>query len=310
MKILRTPEERFRNLPDYPFAPHYIDIDDMRMHYVDEGPADADPVLLLHGEPSWAYLYRHMIPPIAEAGLRAIAPDLIGFGKSDKPSAQSDYSYEKHVAWMKQFLEKLDLRNITLVCQDWGSLIGLRLAAENEEHFDRIVLANGGLPTGDRNMPMAFRIWRAFARFSPWFPIGRIIQSATVSNLSPGVVGAYDAPFPDSTYKAGTRAFPRLVPTTPDDPAAPANRAAWEVFRSWQKPFLTAFSDRDAITRGADKAFLELVPGAKDQPHTTIRNAGHFLQEEKGPELAKVIIYFVKSQSNQALNAPDVGTCP
>ncbi len=268
----------------------------MRMHYVDEGSPDADPVLLLHGEPSWSFLYRHMIPPIVGANLRAIAPDLIGFGKSDKPTAQGDYSYERHVAWMKRLLEIQDLRNITLVCQDWGSLIGLRLAAENEERFDRIVLANGGLPTGDGKMPAVFRIWRAFARFSPWFPIGRIVQSGTVAELSPDIVAAYDAPFPDATYKAGTRAFPKLVPTTPEDPAAPANRAAWEVFGSWQKPFLTAFSNRDPITRGLDKAFVERVPGAKDQPHTNIKNAGHFLQEEKGPELASVVIDFVKSQ--------------
>ncbi len=296
MKILRTPDERFLNLPGYDFEAHYTDVGDMRMHYVDEGPVDADPVLLLHGEPSWSYLYRTMIPPLVEGGHRAIAPDLIGFGKSDKPVAQNDYSYEKHVAWIKQFIKKLNLRNITLVCHDWGSLIGLRLAAENEDRFDRIVLANGGLPTGDGKMPPAFRIWRAFARFSPWFPIGRIVQSGTVSELSPEIVAAYDAPFPDSTYKAGTRAFPRLVPTATDDPAAPANRAAWEVFRNWRKPFLTAFSNRDPITRGLDKAFVERVPGAKDQPHTTIRNAGHFLQEEKGPELATIVIDLVKGQ--------------
>jgi len=296
MKILRTPDERFQNLPDYPFAPHYVDVDDMRMHYVDEGSPDADPVLLLHGEPSWSFLYRHMIPPIVGANLRAIAPDLIGFGKSDKPTAQGDYSYERHVAWMKRLLEIQDLRNITLVCHDWGSLIGLRLAAENEERFDRIVLTNGGLPTGDGKIPAIFRIWRAFARFSPWFPIGRIVQAGTVSELSPDIVAAYDAPFPDATYKAGTRAFPKLVPTTPQDPAAPANRAAWQVFDGWQKPFLTAFSNRDPITRGLDKAFVDRVPGAKHQPHTNIKNAGHFLQEEKGPELASVVIDFVKSQ--------------
>ncbi len=296
MKILRTPEQRFLNLPGYDFEARYIEIGDLRMHYIDEGPKDADPVLLLHGEPSWSYLYRTMIPPIVEAGLRAIAPDLIGFGKSDKPAEQSEYSYERHVAWMRGFLESLDLRIITLVCQDWGSLIGLRLAAENEERFDRIVLANGGLPTGDQNMPMAFRVWRAFARFSPWLPIGRLIQVGTVSKLPPEVVAAYDAPFPDSSYKAGARAFPRLVPTTPDDPAAPANRAAWDVFRNWHKPFLTSFSDGDPITRGLDKVFVKRVPGAKNQPHTTIKGAGHFLQEEKGPEFAKVIIDFLKSQ--------------
>ena len=294
MKVLRTPDDRFGNLPDYDFAPHYTDVDELRMHFVDEGPADTQPVLLLHGEPSWSYLYRHMIPPIVSAGLRAVAPDLIGFGKSDKPGSLDDYSYEKHVGWMKLFIDKLDLGNITLVCQDWGSLIGLRLAAENEARFTGIVLANGGLPTGDRAMPAAFRVWRAFARFSPWFPIGRIIQSATVTQLEPDEVAAYDAPFPDSSYKAGARAFPRLVPTTPDDPASPANRAAWEVLEHWDKPFVTAFSDGDPITRGLDRAFVKRVPGAQNQPHTTIRHAGHFLQEDKGPELAQVAIDLIR----------------
>jgi haloalkane dehalogenase len=295
MKVLRTPDDRFLNLPDYDFAPRYVDIDEMRMHYVDQGPADAQVVLLLHGEPSWSYLYRHMIPPIASAGLRAIAPDLIGFGKSDKPAAQKDYSYEKHVAWMKQFLVALNLQAITLVCQDWGSLIGLRLAAEDGERFDRIVLANGGLPIGEQVLPAAFRIWRAFARFSPWFPIGRIVQYGTISRLSPEVVAAYDAPFPTSAYKPAARAFPKLVPTSPDDPAAPANRAAWEAYGNWQKPFLTSFSDRDPITRGLDKAFLQQVPGSKGQSHGTIRDAGHFLQEDKGLEFARVVIDFIEN---------------
>ena len=293
MNILRTPDDRFDNLPDYDFEPNYVDIGGLRMHYVDEGSRDANPVLMLHGEPSWSYLYRHMIPPIADAGFRAVVPDLIGFGRSDKPSRQSDYSYLNHVTWMQKFLEALDLHEITLVCQDWGSLIGLRLAAENERRFAMIVLANGGLPTGDQPMPGAFRIWRAFARFSPWFPIGRIIQSGTVEDLSPEVMAAYDAPFPSRAYKAGARAFPMLVPTSPDDPAAAANRDAWEALRNWRKPFLTAFSNRDPITRGGARAFRESVPGAADQPHTTIRNAGHFLQEERGPELARVVIDFV-----------------
>lgn len=299
MKLLRTPEERFQNLPGYDFEAHYIDISEIRMHYVDEGAGDAEPVLLLHGEPSWSYLYRTMIPPLAGAGFRTIAPDLIGFGKSDKPTAQDDYSYESHVGWMTRFIEALDLQNITLVCHDWGSLIGLRLAAENQARFERIVLTNGGLPTGDQNMPLAFRIWRAFARWSPWFPIGRIIQAGTLTTLAPEVVRAYDAPFPDSTYKAGTRAFPKLVPTTPDDPAAPANRAAWDVFRKWEKPFLTSFSDGDPITRGLDRAFIERVPGAKNQPHTTIKGAGHFLQEEKGPEFAQVVIDFINNRQEK-----------
>jgi len=293
MKSLRTPDSRFEKLPDYDFAANYVDIDGLRMHYVDEGPRDANPVLMLHGEPSWSYLYRHMIPPIADAGFRAIAPDLIGFGKSDKPHRRSDYSFLGHVTWMRQFLEALDLSEITLVCQDWGSLIGLRLAAENAERFAMIVLANGGLPTGDQQMPGIFKIWRAFARFSPWFPIGRIVQSGTIADLPPEVVAAYDAPFPSSAYKAGARAFPMLVPTTPDDPASAANRDAWKTFASWQKPFLTAFSNRDPITRGGDRLFQDHVPGALDQPHTTIKNAGHFLQEEKGAELAQVVIDFI-----------------
>ena len=295
IKTVRTPDSRFENIPDFPFEPNYVEIDGMRVHYVDEGAKDASPVLLLHGEPSWSYLYRHMIPPIAASGLRAIAPDLPGFGRSDKPVRRSDYSYASHVDWMRQFIEAIDLQNITLVCQDWGALIGLRVAAENESRFARIVLANGALPTGNFAIPRAFKIWRAFAKWSPWFPIGRIIQSGTTTDLSAEVVAAYDAPFPSARYKAGARVFPALVPTTPDDPAVPANLKAWEFFSRWEKPFLTAFSNRDPIMRGFDKVFVKRVPGAADQPHTTIRNAGHFLQEDRGPELATVVIDFVNA---------------
>jgi len=295
MKSLRTPDNRFDNLPDYDFTPNYVGIDGMRMHYVDEGPKDAEPVLLLHGEPSWSYLYRHMIPPITAAGYRAIAPDLIGFGKSDKPTRQEDYSYASHVAWIRQFIEQLDLNGITLVCQDWGSLIGLRVAAENEQRFARIVLGNGGMPTGDQEMPKAFLVWRAFAQYSPWFPIGRIIQSGTVTQLADDVVAAYDAPFPNSDYKAGARAFPKLVPARPDDPASPANREAWNIFRDWHKPFLTSFSNRDPITRGGEKRWQIEVPGAAGQAHTKIRNAGHFLQEDKGSEFAQVVIDMINA---------------
>jgi haloalkane dehalogenase len=294
MKVLRTPDSRFANLPDYDFRPNFVDIEDLRMHYVDEGPRDGDVILLLHGEPSWSYLYRSMIPPLADAGLRVVAPDLIGFGKSDKPARKSDYSYRGHVAWMTRFVEKLDLSDVTLFCQDWGSLIGLRVAAENEHRFARIALGNGGLPTGDQDMPKAFKIWRAFARYSPWFPIGKIIQKATITELSDDIVAAYDAPFPSSRYKAGARAFPMLVPTTTDDPASEANRAAWRVFSDWQKPFLTTFSNRDPITRGGEVPWQETVPGARNLAHLKIKNAGHFLQEDKGPELAKIIIEFVK----------------
>ena len=294
MKALRTPDSRFASLPDYDFEPHYVEVDGMRMHYVDEGPADAEPVLLLHGEPSWSYLYRKMIPPLAAAGLRVIAPDLIGFGKSDKPARNSDYSYAIHVAWMREFVEQLDLRSITLFCQDWGSLIGLRLAAENEQRFSRIAVGNGGLPTGEQAMPRVFKIWKTFARLSPWFPIGRIVNSGSISDLSKAEIAAYDAPFPSAKFKAGTRAFPSLVPVTPDDPASEANRAAWEVFRNWDKPFLTTFSNRDPITRGGEKAFQKRVPGAQHLEHVRILNAGHFLQEDKGEELADVLVGFVR----------------
>ena len=298
---VRTPDSRFEGLPDYDFAPHYVDIDSMRMHYVDEGPRDGEVVLLLHGEPSWSYLYRHMIPPLRDAGLRVIAPDLIGFGKSDKPTRRSDYSYAGHVGWMTAFLEALDLSGINLFCQDWGSLIGLRVAAENEHRFARIALGNGALPTGDQAIPKAFKIWRTFALYSPWFPIGRILQMGTVEELSAAEVAAYDAPFPSARYKAGARAFPKLVPTTPDDPARDANRAAWDIFRQWTKPFLTTFSNRDPIMRGGEKVWQDSVPGAQGQEHVIIRNAGHFLQDDKGPELAEVLIRFI---------ARGTGACP
>ena len=294
MKVLRTPDTRFRDLPDYDFAENYADADGLRMHYVDEGPRDGDVVLLLHGEPSWSYLYRYMIPPLRDEGFRVIAPDLVGFGKSDKPASKHAYSYASHVAWMRQFIETLNLASITLFCQDWGSLIGLRVAAENELRFARIALGNGGLPTGDQDMPRAFTIWRAFARYSPWFPIGKIIQKGTVTSLSDEVVAAYDAPFPSSRYKAGARAFPMLVPVTPDNAASDANRHAWKVFARWQKPFLTTFSNRDPITRGGETPWQETVPGARNREHVKIRNAGHFLQEDKGPELAEALTRFIR----------------
>lgn len=295
MNALRTPDDCFANLPGYDFEPHYVDIGGLRMHYVDEGPADAAPVLLLHGEPSWSYLYRKMIPPLAAAGHRVIAPDLIGFGKSDKPDDQDDYSYAGHVDWMRAFVETLDLRNVSLFAQDWGSLIGLRVAAEDESRFARIAIGNGGLPTGDHAMSEAFLQWREFARTSPTFDIGRIIQRATVSELSDEVVAAYDAPFPDDSYKAGARKFPMLVPTTPDDPASEANRQAWAVLMNWTKPFLTTFSDKDPILGGGEKVFKKLVPGAAGQPHVIIRDGGHFLQEDKGEEIAAAIIEFCRS---------------
>ena len=296
MSIIRTPEGRFNKLPNYPFSPNYIDVDGIRMHYVDEGPKDGKVILMMHGEPSWSYLYRHMIPVCVAAGHRVIAPDLIGFGKSDKLTEMTDYSYKKHMDWMQSFIDQLDLNQITLVCQDWGSLIGLRLAAENEEKFSAIVLGNGMLPTGDeKRIPTAFKIWQKFAMYSPWFPIARIVESGIFKGFSKQERKAYDAPFPSAKYKAGARAFPRLVPTTPNDPANEANKAAWKILEKWNKPFLTLFSNGDPIMRGLDKMFLERVPGCKDMPHKTLIG-GHFLQEDSGAEFAQAVNDLIATQ--------------
>ncbi len=293
MEAVRTPDDRFVNLPGYDFEPQYADVGGLRMHYVDKGPRDGETVLMLHGEPSWSYLYRKMIPIITAAGLRAVAPDLIGFGRSDKPVERDDYTYQRHVDWTTAFVTALDLRNITLFGQDWGGLIGLRIAAEHPERFSRIVAANAFLPTGDNPPGEAFLRWQKFSQESPVFDIGRLVQAATKTELPDDVVAAYDAPFPDDSYKAGARKFPALVPTSPDDPAAAANRKAWEVLEKWDKPFLTAFSDSDPVTAGGDRVFQSRVPGTKDQPHTTITGAGHFLQEDKGEELGKVVVDFI-----------------
>ena len=297
MQAATTDAARFENLPDYPFEPHYVDIGGLAMHYVDEGPRSARTMVMLHGEPSWSYLYRHMIPPAVAAGYRVVAPDLIGFGKSAKPVRIADYTYQQHMNWLGALVEALGIADAILICQDWGSLLGLRLAAEQNERFGGIVLANGFLPTGDQPPPPAFKVWQRFARYSPWFPIGRIIDKGTATPLAPAVIAAYDAPFPSGRYKAGARAFPRLVPITPDDPAAPANRAAWEQLRRWEKPFATAFSSRDPITRGLDRIFHRQVPGAAHDKHTTIRGAGHFLQEDKGPELAAFAIDYCRANA-------------
>lgn len=295
MKLLRTPDERFENLDGYPFEPHYTDIDGIRMHHVEEGPPDGPIVLLLHGEPSWSYLYRHMIPILADAGCRVLAPDLIGFGRSDKPADRNDYTFNRHVAWMTTWMLAHDLNEITLFCQDWGSLIGLRLVGEHPERFARVVVGNGGLPTGDHQMPEAFQRWQTFSQKTKTFPVGRFINGATVSKLTPEIIAGYDAPFPDESYKEGARIFPSLVPTRPDDPASEANRAAWLVLQRFEKPLLTTFSDSDPITAGGERVFHKLVPGAKGQPHTTIEEAGHFLQEDKGPELARIILDFMSN---------------
>ena len=288
VEFVRTPDERFKKLPNYTFEPNYVDIDGLRMHYVDEGPASADPILMLHGEPTWSYLYRYMIPVCAAAGHRVIAPDLIGFGKSDKPTKIDDYTYQTHMDWMLAFIEKMDLKNITLVCQDWGSMIGLRLAAENSSRFKAIVVGNGMLPTGDQKMPGAFSIWKNFALHSPWFPIARIVEFGSFKSLSKDERRAYDAPFPTSKHKIGTRAFPRLVPTDTKNPATEANRAAWKALEKWEKPFLTTFSNGDPITKGGDKYMRDRIPGSKGMNHITLKG-GHFLQEDSGAEFAQAI---------------------
>jgi len=298
MDVLQTPDDRFSAVPDYPFEPHYVEVPDgvggrLRVHYVDEGPRDAPPVLLLHGEPSWSFLYRKMIPVLVDAGLRAIAPDLVGCGRSDKPAARDDYTYQRHVEWMVALLDALDLGDATLVGQDWGGLIGLRLVAEHPDRFARVVAANTFLPTGDRDPGDAFRAWQRFSQETPTFDVGRIVSTGCTSELAPAVVAGYDAPFPDESFKAGVRQFPLLVPSRPDDPASDANRAAWEVLRGWTKPFLTAFSDRDPITAGADRVLRADIPGCRGQAHTTIEGAGHFLQEDAGNELARVVATFV-----------------
>jgi haloalkane dehalogenase len=285
--VLRTPDERFQDLDGYPFSPNYVEVDGLRIHYVDEGAADAAPILMLHGEPSWSYLYRTMIPILADAGHRCVAPDLVGFGRSDKPTDRDVYTFERHVDWMRALVETLDLREVTLFGQDWGGLIGLRLAAEEEDRFARIVAANTFLPTGDIPAGDAFLAWKNYALTVPVFHIGGIIKGGTVSETPQRVVDAYDAPFPSEEYKAGARAFPAIVPVAPDDPAAEANRAAWKVLERWEKPFLTLFSDSDPITRGGARYLQRVVPGCEGQPHATIEQAGHFLQEDKGEEIAE-----------------------
>ena len=303
MQVVRTPDERFEALPDFPFAPHYVEIDDgeggrLRVHYVDEGPRDGHTVLLFHGEPSWCFLYRHIIPQLVDGGCRVIAPDLVGFGKSDKPTEKSDYTYNRHVNWMQAaIIDHLDISDATFFGQDWGGLIGLRLVAENASRFARVVISNTGLPTGDHPLTEAFMAWQHYSKTSPDFDIGRLINAATVRELLADEVAAYDAPFPDDSYKAGARIFPSLVPTAPDDPTASANRAAWEIFDRWEKPFLCCFSDRDPVTRGGDGAFLSRVPGTAGQPHETIENAHHFVQEDSPNDVARIILQAIAQDS-------------
>jgi haloalkane dehalogenase len=298
MDVLRTPDERFVALPDFSFEPHYLDVPAqgaaaLRVHYLDEGPADAEIVLCMHGEPSWSFLYRKVVPVLVDAGLRVIAPDLVGFGRSDKPTRPEDYTYQRHVDWMLALVRQLDLERVTLLGQDWGGLIGLRLLAEDPGRFLRAVAANTFLPTGDQKTPEAFFVWQRFSQEVPEFPTGNIVAAGCRKALAPEVIAAYDAPFPDERYKAGARRFPLLVPTSPDDPATLPNRRAWEVLGQWQKPFLTAFSDGDPMTRGAERYFQTRIPGAQGQPHTVIQGGGHFLQEDQGEALGQVVVDFI-----------------
>lgn len=278
-KIHRTPEDRFASIPDYPFAPHYHTVaGGLRLHYVDEGLREATPVLMMHGEPSWSFLYRKMIGPVVDAGYRVLAPDLIGFGKSDKPTSKATFTYAGHVDWMLDWFDALGLDRVVLACQDWGSLIGLRMVAARPDRFAGVVLSNGGLPEG-QDPPPAFAAWRNFSKYSPVFPIGRILQRATTTELTPAEVEAYNAPFDTRASKAAARIFPSLVPLGPNE-AVPDQKAAWTVLERFDKPFTCAFSDRDPITRGGDAAFLARVPGARGHDlHRTLRG-GHFIQED------------------------------
>lgn len=304
MTVLRTPDDRFSNLDGYAFAANYVEIEDadigkLRVHYVDEGPRSGPVVLLMHGEPSWSYLYRKMIPPLVAAGARVLAPDLVGFGRSDKPGAITDYSYQRHVDWMSAWLHAVDPRDVTLFCQDWGGLIGLRLVAAEPDRFAGVVASNTFLPIGDKPASDAFMAWRKFSQEVPEFPTGGIIKGATARGVTQAVIDAYDAPFPDETYKAGARAFPLLVPITPDNPASVPNAAAWKALEAFDKPFLTLFGDSDPVTAGGDKAMQARIPGTKGQPHRTIERGGHFIQEDAGEELAIEIVRFM------GLNSPD-----
>ena len=294
MKVLRTPEDRFAGLPDFDYEPRYADVGGLRLAYVEAGPPDGPPVLLLHGEPSWSFLYRKVIPVLAGAGLRAIAPDLIGFGRSDKPAEVTEHSYARHVEWIRAFaFDALGLSGVTLVGQDWGGLIGLRLVAEHPGRFARVVAANTGLPTGDQPMPDVWLRFREVVRTAPALNVSRLVQSGCQTPPPPEVLAAYDAPFPDASYAAAVRAMPELVPATPDNPASAANRAAWRQLSTWDKPFLVAFSDRDPITGPMAPVLKRAMPGAAGRAHPVLEGAGHFLQEDAGEKLGAIIAAFV-----------------
>jgi haloalkane dehalogenase len=301
MKILRTPERRFATVRDFPFAPRYAqipaagEIPPLRMAYVDEGPRDGSIVLMLHGEPTWSFLYRKLIPILVDAGLRAVAPDLVGFGRSDKPADRSDYTYARHVRWVSTFLDVLELRDVTLVCQDWGGLIGLRLVGERPERFARVLAANTSLPTGDGRMPEEFARWRRASQEDATFSAGQIVARYCARPIGEGAMRAYDAPFPDESFKAAARIFPMLVPTTPDDPASEGNRRAWDRLQRFEQPFLTVFGDADPFSAGAERFLQRKIPGAAGQPHRVLAGVGHFIQEDAGEELGRIAAAFARS---------------
>jgi haloalkane dehalogenase len=294
MRMLRTPDDRFTDLPGFDYEPRHVELDPgLRMAYVEAGPAGGPPVLLLHGEPTWSFLWRSVIPVLAGAGLRVIAPDLVGFGRSDKPAEVSGHSYARHVEWVRSFaFDALGLDGVTLVGHDWGGLIGLRLAAENHGRVARVVATNTGLPTGDQPMPEVWLRFREAVRGAPVLDVARLVRAGCRTDPPATVLAAYDAPFPDETFKAGPRAMPGLVPTTPDDPASGPNRAAWHRLSTWDKPFLVAFSDRDPITSAMGPVLARVVPGAET---VTITGGGHFVQEDAPIPLAEAIAEFVSA---------------
>jgi len=297
METIRTPDNHFKNLPGYPFQPQYIELSGLRIHYVTSGDDHAtETVLCIHGEPTWSYLYRKMIPILA-TDYRVIAPDFVGFGRSDKLTNLTDYTFSFHLEILKSFIEKLNLDKITVVVQDWGGLIGLTTATQMAERFSRLVVMNTFLPVGRETLPDAFIRWREFARrMGTRLPIGRVIKSglAKPDLISSDVLQAYEAPFPDERFKAGAAAWPLLVPVRRTDPGAAEMAQARRSLRKWHKPALVLFSDSDPIMRGGDKFFRKLIPTAVDQPEILIEQAGHFLQEEKGEEIGRHIQAFIK----------------
>ena len=292
MKILRTPDECFNNLEDYPFEPNYIDIEHnnhtLRMHYLDENSESEEIVLLMHGEPTWSYLYRKIIPILVSNGKRVIAPDLIGFGKSDKPASREDYSYANHIMWVETLIKKLDLKNIIFFAQDWGGLIGLRLLAKYPHLYEGLVVSNSGLPVGS-GATEGFMQWLHFSQNVEDFDCGKIVNQGSLKQLNEAEIAAYNAPFPDDSYKAGPRVFPTLVPITKEHPQVQENIEAWQVLSSFDKPTITLFGEHDMAFIGGEKFFIEKIPGAKNMHHQII-DAGHFSQENQPELIAKTIL--------------------